>query len=184
MITKVRFNQKFRCFADGEEFCLRAGVNLLVGDQGCGKSTLIGQMRNAAAKVLDSNSKVQVCTDGPTTLFSFDFEKDNPRLKENRENPVLGVATRWRSHGEFVNALLRQMPQQRGSTVIMDEPDMALSIRSVRKLVAFLREQADKGVQMIVSAHNPILIAAFPEVLSLEHRRWMPAEEFIASHTA
>lgn len=67
--------------------------------------------------------------------------------------------------------------------IFMDEPDMALSIRSCHKLVALLKKLGKKQ-QIVAAVHNPIVIGGFPEVYSTEHCRWMPLEEFIGSHSA
>jgi predicted ATPase len=48
-------------------------------------------------------------------------------------------------------------------------------------LVRAFQHVADVGGQVIATAHNPIVIAGFPEVYSLEHRRWMSSREFIES---
>ena len=64
----------------------------------------------------------------------------------------------------------------------MDEPDMALSIRSVNKLVKLFKLLIRKQNHIICSVHNPILINGFNEVLSLEHKKWMLGSEFINSH--
>ena len=47
----------------------------------------------------------------------------------------------------------------------MDEPDMALSIRSVNKLVKLFKLLIRKQNHIICSVHNPILINGFNEVL-------------------
>jgi predicted ATPase len=59
--------------------------------------------------------------------------------------------------------------------VIIDEPDMSLSIRSIHKLHKILA----KTKQIICSVHNPLLVSYVEEVLSLEHSKWMSSQEFI-----
>lgn len=190
MIQVVKFVRNFRCFKTGEEFAFRPGVNLFVGDQGSGKSSLLNALRthNEVIARETGTGYIEVVTDVPTELFSFDFERDNPRVHDDRQSSggrfMIGVAARFQSHGQFVNAVLRKLPGPATATVLMDEPDMALSIRSVRRLIERFNEGAAEGRQIVASAHNPLLIQAFPEVLSLEHRRWMTSEEFIALHTA
>ena len=55
--------------------------------------------------------------------------------------------------------------------VLLDEPDLGLSPRSILRAVETLRTVAAGGSQVLATAHNPWLIAAFPEVLSLERER-------------
>ena len=63
--------------------------------------------------------------------------------------------------------------------LLIDEPDMALSIRSIYQLHQLLTEVPN---QSICSAHNPLLIELVGEVLSVEHGRCMSSVEFIQSH--
>ena len=41
MLNTLKFKENWRCFKAGDTFDFRPGVNLLVGDQGCGKSSLL-----------------------------------------------------------------------------------------------------------------------------------------------
>jgi predicted ATPase len=66
--------------------------------------------------------------------------------------------------------------------ILFDEPDAGLSPRSAVELLRVLRVVTEHGGQVIASVHSPILMLGVPEVLSLEHRRWMPGREFLATH--
>jgi predicted ATPase len=89
-----------------------------------------------------------------------------------------------KSHGETNIAMLNSLREAADCLVMMDEPDMALSIRTCQLLVKRLKELVDRGGQVIAAVHNPIVIQAFKDVLSLEHGRWMPSKDFIAIHLA
>jgi predicted ATPase len=65
----------------------------------------------------------------------------------------------------------------------LDEPDMALSIRSCHWLAITFKEAADRGQQIIAAVHNPILIASVDQVYSVEHRCWMDSADFIKAHS-
>ncbi len=182
MLDSLTFTEDYRCFKQGETYQFRPGVNLLVGDQGTGKSSLCGLLVRYGQR--DKNLPVEVKA-GICNVFSFDFEKDNPRKKGYLENDhdamMFQFATMSASHGESVNAILKFVIQQKDSAFIYDEPDMALSIRSCLKLVDMLNQSTEKGNQNVLAVHNPIIIGAFDEVLSLEHKQWMTSEDFIAS---
>ena len=78
-----------------------------------------------------------------------------------------------------VNATLKSMPTQHKVVILNDEPDMALSMRSIRKLFKqFQKHVNDFEQQIVVSCHNPYLMELVGEVLSLEHRRTMSFENF------
>ena len=181
MLHKLRFNQAFRCFKQGEIFEFRPGVNLLVGDQGAGKSTMF-QVIVSCSRGKKPIADVGMKADEGTNLFSFDFEKENPRMQDIRANKrpfSFNIATRFCSHGQTVNAIVAEIDKQTNTTLLMDEPDMALSVRSVAILAHRFRRSAEAGNQLIAAVHNPLLIRAFPEVYSIEHRRWMGSREFV-----
>lgn len=199
MIELIIFKEDHKCFAAKSGVMLKPGVNLVVGDQGCGKSTLLAQIDhyNKAQKAKREkkqkfSSDVDKCKidllwrGGQKRFGYFDFEKHNPRTQ-----PAFGmgygydtgyqVASMFSSHGESVMPLLFGLTGNcKDAVAVLDEPDMALSPRSIHRLIKDLRKIDEEGnSQIILTAHNPLLIASFPEVCSLEHGRWMPSSEFL-----
>lgn len=187
----------FRCehrgFERGQEFSFRPGVNLLVGEQGSGKSSLIEVVRGLVSQRRhqreDAQRVIHVTAAQRVPVLAFCFEKDNRRTLSYFEDDIgFQVAAMKSSHGETVNAMMDGFARQadesgRPSVWLLDEPDASLSIRSAHRLVATFAQMARAGHQIIASVHNPIVIASAREVLSLEHRRWMPSTEFIDSHS-
>lgn len=180
LIERVQFKKDHRVFKRGDSIDFRAGVNLLVGDQGVGKSTLLTLLRRPQACTETIGVKI---AGAQIVTRSFDFERDNlrtaPGAQADHGRMMASLAAGWSSHGQFVNGVLAILTQERDTCFLMDEPDMALSVRSVRRLAAHMQESARLGNQMICACHNPELIAAMPEVYSLEHRRWMTSAEFL-----
>lgn len=178
MSIQITFLQDYRVFKKRETYMFQDGqVNLLVGDQGCGKSSLLDLLAKPDPRI------IQVDT-GPSQLRTrfFDFERDNPRIRDYGNDPIkfkVSIVAKFSSHGEFVNSIVRSISKLDTDVVLMDEPDMALSIRSMNRLAQALKACP---TTIIASAHNPILIGAVERVLSLEHKRWMTAQKFIESH--
>lgn len=190
MLTAITFTEDWRCFKVDDAFAFSPGVNLLVGDQGSGKSSLMSAIRNGAIKLkghdVDYREKkvATILTEGkPCQCFKFDFEKDNFRIKPYFDSGTIAfhVQSMWKSHGEQNRAVLDNMADAKDSVIIMDEPDMALSLRSIYGLIKMLGKLTDAGNQIIMAVHNPVLIEHFPLVLSLEHRAWIPSDVFIES---
>jgi len=181
MIKSIRFKKDWRCFKEGDLFEFNPGVNLLVGDQGTGKSSLLSLFRTSLYNESDFRKLVDLKCDGTVELRLFDFERDNPRTR-GYVKFAADVYMRYQSHGNCVLALFDVLDEQADTKkcFILDEPDMALSIRSINKITAKLRAT---NHQVIAAVHNPFLIHAFQQVLSVEHKRWMTSEEFIASHS-
>jgi predicted ATPase len=187
-VSTVTVTEKWRGFPKGAAIELRPGLNVLVGDQGSGKSSVLRALEERAAGK-GRRHPVQL-TFGPdaskdVTVVGFDFEKSNPRtLSHFLDGDAMGaqVAAMFSSHGEAVNAILadaRRRCLAQPTLLVLDEPDMALSPRSAHRLAAMFAELADAGAQVVVSVHNPIVIAAAGEVLSVEKRKWVSADSYL-----
>jgi len=186
MIQSITFTEDWRCFEDGDTVAFLTGVNLLVGDQGSGKSSLIEAVLaggEAESKRSILNTKVQLsCT--ACNSKSFNFEKDNPRIQAHfGKNIRAQVGAMFSSHGETNRAILSVLDKMgEGEVIFMDEPDTALSPRSCKMLVQKIITAAERGAQIIAAVHNPYVIGSFDNVFSLEHRLWMSGGDFLDSH--
>jgi len=140
------------------ELDFQPGVNLLIGPNGCGKSTILNILNQRT-----SNSECHVTIDGRLETYAFDFEKDNPRTisrlsQISNAKFNLQVKSRFQSHGENVRMLLRMMKGKdaEGCLFILDEPEMALDVRGLLELRKILTETT--AAQVILVTHSPLLI--------------------------
>lgn len=191
ILSEVRFRRAHRCFGARRRLTFQAGVNLIVGDQGAGKSTLVRLLREAGGDLPNARARarevVELTVQRAGPMFVCDFERDNLRTLSGFVDGAMEaqIASIFSSHGEASLPLVEHLlagPEAAGALVILDEPDTALSPRSARRLAALLDAHAAGGGQSICAVHNPIVIASQPKVLSLEHRRWMDSGAFLASH--
>lgn len=188
MITSAKFRKDYRCFKKGDKFDFRPGVNLLVGDQGAGKSSLLQLIREMADTRTRADVKVTftlLTSKEGIPVVSYDFERDNPRMTQvlipGKE--MFQIQARFLSHGQVVQAIQGNVvgwakKKEPSCVFLMDEPDTGLSPRSAYGLVKQLKQLA-RYHQILASVHNPLLIEAWPEVLSLEHRKWMTSSAFM-----
>ncbi len=189
MLENVLILKPWRCFTGEEVIHFKPGVNLIVGDQGSGKSSLfqaiqLRGMEKAASWKLPPISEVPALIDfrgDPIQSFVFDFEHDSYRTKPFFDDDfTFHLNAMHRSHGEMVVAMFKTLEEiDKPYFVLVDEPDMALSIRSCLRLVRIFKHVAELGGQVIATAHNPILIGGFEEVYSIEHGEWMPSQKYI-----
>lgn len=191
-LRSATFLKNYRCFKEGARLDFRAGINLLVGDQGCGKSSLLQMLAalgglGSERHLRDEMQKTATVEVSPVRAGYFDFEKHNPRIQAalgmgHGYDDMTQLSSMFCSHGEFSRSYVAGAVRVQGPALLFwDEPEGGLSLRSVLALASGLLSSAERGVQWVVATHHPVLIEAVGEVLSLEHGRWMPAAEFMES---
>jgi predicted ATPase len=180
MIQEITFKNEYFCFDKGFNFKPKQ-LNLLVGDQGAGKSMFISACTNHADETLKVNA------DKGTEFISFNSEKDPLRKKDPNPNSSYeiqrSIQERFISHGEALLPYLLGLEEVEGIKVIfLDEPEASLSLRSQYEVVELIKKLLDKGDQLIIATHSTLLMEAFPDnIYSMEHRRWMKYKNFLKS---
>ena len=168
---------------------LPAGLTVLVGENGSGKSTVVETL--AEAYGLNPQG-------GSALARSFRIRESEPGIGWEL-TVVRGVKPRWSyflradtmsqlytyleqnpgrrterlhelSHGESFLEILRTRVNQEGF-YLMDEPDAPLSFVASLGLAALLHDLAGAGSQVVVATHSPV-IAAIPGAHLLELGPW------------
>lgn len=192
MIKSIKFKKDFRNFKKDFEIQFKEGVNVLVGDQGSGKSTLIELIRlkfedkrndsdsSWRAKSIEVTDKVddivEFVFDKDTKALGFDFERESPRDMSSLHFDMIDVQmySSKASHGQGNMAMFGKFIQSvvensKYNVVLMDEPDTAMSPRNVYNITAIIDKLYTKfKKQVFVSAHNPILIKGTHFAISKE----------------
>jgi energy-coupling factor transporter ATP-binding protein EcfA2 len=156
------------------EFVLKNGINLLVGDNGCGKSTLIKQF----IKVNKENLK-------GLKVFNVDMEKSNPKV--TTPNPEKGFTHSaqevnnifmWaaESHGETREGVLLGVLSLDFDMLFLDEPEQGLSLRNQLK---YLNKLKETGKPIIISTHSKTFIENVEEVYDVETMMWINSKEYL-----
>lgn len=167
MITSMKLTGKYaeRVGAKKQRtFSFKEGINLLVGPNASGKSTVV----EAITKMSSVNDggrapdDVKIRASGKIKVHSFDFEKDSLRTKGHFVDGGLfhvQLASKFKSHGEVNRSMARGMLNDKrieDGLVVLDEPDQALDYDGIVELVSWLKSCSAK--QMIVSVHHPLLV--------------------------
>ena len=149
---------------------------ILTGENGSGKSTLLHSISYALqSKEVDGyvyrwEQKIE-----PPQVFLFDAEQHNPRmhLELFENNPQMKEFVQMASHGQVMLSMFREtfpsLPE--GTTLLLDEPEMALSVSNQQRIVKMMMELVDqKKMRIICATHSPVLIDA-PEtyVINLDN---------------
>jgi predicted ATPase len=166
---------------------LPAGVTLLVGENGSGKSTIIEALAEAYGLNAEGGSRgaqhTTRATESPLGsalqlirspgrlvssyflraetmhgLYSYLEAHPSERRVEPRFHEM--------SHGESFLAILRERFAGYGF-FLMDEPEAALSFTSSLGLLALLDDLRREGAQVVIATHSP-LVAALPGATLIE----------------
>lgn len=195
MIKMLYFKGKYRTFKPEDAILFFEGVNLLVGDQGCGKSTILQCLASLGGckvpfwkkdRKEDIAKVAELLVDKPAPVFAHDYENDSPRTSPSFETMgsiPMGSAISFMkgSHGQATIALASAISDMKDAYLILDEPDSGLSCRSALTLVDAFKKAASNGCQIIASVHHPWVIESFSCVYSVEHKNYMKPEDFLQS---
>lgn len=140
-------------------------VVMLTGENGSGKSTLLHSI-SYALRGQETEGYVYRLDKQQTTfgkVYLFDAEQHNPRMQKElfKDNPQMVEFLDMASHGQVMLAMFREnfpaLPD--GTVLLLDEPEMALSVSNQRRILKMLLELADqKRFRIIAATHSPVLI--------------------------
>src|SRR6478672_13685605 len=140
-------------------------VVMLTGENGSGKSTLLHSIYYAL-RGQQADGFVYRLEKGDVTIekaFLFDAEQHNPRtqLEVFKDNPEMLEFLQMASHGQVMLAMFREnfpsLPD--GTVLLLDEPEMALSISNQRRILKMLKELVEqKQFRIVCATHSPVLI--------------------------
>ena len=144
---------------------LRNPLIMLKGENGSGKSTLI-QSIHIAMKGEQVEGYIYRLDQGDVKLgksYLFDAEQHNPRtqLELFKGQPEMLEFLRMASHGQVMLSLFTEsFPKlPNGTVLLLDEPEMALSISNQRRVLKMLKELVDqKQFRIVCATHSPVLI--------------------------
>ena len=138
---------------------------MLQGENGSGKSTLLHSLYYAL-KGERAEGYVYKFHPGAVKIgksFLFDAEQHNPRnqLDAFQGQPEMLEFLRLASHGQVMLSLFRdsfpKLPD--GAILLLDEPEMALSVSNQRRVLKMLKELVDqKAFRIVCATHSPVLI--------------------------
>src|SRR6267378_1154442 len=150
---------------------------MLSGENGSGKSTLLHSIQYALRGESAEGYLYSLDRRGVTTgkVFLFDAEQHNPRMQLEffKDQPEMMEFLQLASHGQVMLAMFQQnFPAlEPGTTLLLDEPEMALSVSNQRRILKMLMELVhQRGFRVICATHSPVLIeAAETYVINLDN---------------
>ena len=140
---------------------------MLAGENGSGKSTLLHSI-HYALRGETVEGYIYRLDAGDVEIgksYLFDAEQHNPRtqLELFKGQPEMLEFLRMASHGQVMLSMFREtfpkLPD--GTCLLLDEPEMALSISNQHRTLKMLKELVDqKNFRIICATHSPVLIDA------------------------
>jgi predicted ATPase len=140
---------------------------MLQGENGSGKSTLLHSIHYALQNERVEGYVYRVDA-GEVKIgrsFLFDAEQHNPRTQLDlfRDQPEMLEFLKMASHGQVMLSMFREtfpkLPD--GTILLLDEPEMALSVSNQRRILKMLMELVDqKNFRIVCATHSPVLIEA------------------------
>lgn len=141
---------------------------MLTGENGSGKSTLLHSIFYALKNeqvdqfVYRWQAEEGVKRD---SVYLFDAEQHNPRMMPDsfKNDPAMQEFLRSASHGQVMLSMFKEtfpkMPE--GTILLLDEPEMALSVSNQRRVLKMLKELVEqKHFRIICATHSPVLTEA------------------------
>ena len=147
---------------------------MLQGENGSGKSTLLHSI-HYALRGESVEGYVYRLEAGEVKIgrsFLFDAEQHNPRtqLELFKDQPEMVEFLKMASHGQVMLSMFREtfpkLPE--GTILLLDEPEMALSVSNQRRILKMLKELVDqKNFRIVCATHSPVLIES-PETYVID----------------
>jgi predicted ATPase len=140
---------------------------MLQGDNGSGKSTLLHSIWYAlrGEQIEGYVYRLEPGAEKYGTPFMFDAEQHNPRtqLEFFKDQPQMLEFLQTASHGQVMLSMFREnfpsLPD--GTVLLLDEPEMALSVSNQRRILKMLLELVDrKKFRIVCATHSPVLLEA------------------------
>ena len=171
--TVERTREYKKLFNKNDTFEIKPGINVLVGDNGCGKSTLIKEL-------LEQNKEI--------TSLHVDMEKSNPNITDH--GPKKGITysieeisnkLMWsvESHGETREGVIKSLLTHKLDEldlIILDEPEQGFSLRNQIK---YFRELESIGTNVMIITHSKVFIEMSDEVFDVEKMKWIKSNEYL-----
>jgi predicted ATPase len=139
---------------------------MLAGENGSGKSTLLWSIYYALRGdeidgfIYRVENKPQL-----PKVFLFDAEQHNPRMHPELfdHDPRMKEFVSMASHGQVMLSMFREtfpsLPD--GTALLLDEPEMALSVSNQRRVLKMMLELAgQKNFRILCATHSPVFLDA------------------------
>ena len=207
---RILFKEKvtdktFIIFEKDLEINFKAGLNIIVGDNGCGKSSLLKQIFYKPFQEFYFSDKTEAELQAEhfkkylkNDYRLLDFEKypnfylngkqihknifiedlKNSKITLSGQDVLKMFDMYDSSNGENTLDFLNSLITLENVLILLDEPETSLSIKSQIKMAKILKKIALKN-QIILVTHAPTLMQMSKEVYDFEIKKYIETETYI-----
>jgi predicted ATPase len=153
------------------------GMNLIVGENGSGKSTvlqLITEGKKSEYSTVDVNN---------VQFMYFDTEKHNPRTRNYlpEKGAMFQVASHFWSHGQTLFPILEHIKEISNQLVLIDEPESGISLSNQVKLLEAMDIAIKNSCQIVLATHSYVFIRSAEKVFNISTKRWVKSKTYLKS---
>ncbi len=207
-MLKIKFKKSLHSIEEGSifDFGDKFSCITLVGDNGCGKSTLVNVLRSFRCNNKDKNidescrkvgystiKNYKDCVDVETSfdkIFYLGHQFDDPNSIMNASSAGSyiengGYGMRNKSTGETADSLLYKFLIDNnnditpGSLLILDEIDTGMSLKKQMSTIKLLLQiSMVRCVHIICISHNELFMERFGDLYDFESREYINYKEY------
>lgn len=145
-----------RISSEQKSFAFKPGINLLVGRNGSGKSTIFDLIISGNEGVEKGDFTAEF--DGIFNIRAIRLE-DHSRKNDSRVKDSYYIYSHFLSHGEANWPLIQALEDFPDNTLLLlDEPEQALDFHRIMELRQLLTRHTGR-LQFIIATHHPCLIS-------------------------
>lgn len=149
-------------------------ITTLVGENGCGKSVLLKTLSSEPDTILlNFFHKSQILKMKQESINAFQTQSFLTNTVDYFDSMDL-------SNGETILELLEDLYNITGKVILLDEPETSLSIKSLAKLISWIRHLSANN-QIIVATHSQHLMGLTKKVYNVEKMKFIKSSTFINS---
>lgn len=186
ILPSITFKKDYRVFKEGQTITFKNPITVITGDNGTGKSSLLGAIRNLFPRIKwtmsqDSSSKGVLkeseMIDVKASYLCLSKDLYANASEFDYDNMDVFLATMQLSSGQGAFTQLVDMLKNCADAdlLIFDEPERGLSIAHQTVLCEIIRIFSEKypKTQFIITTHSLRVMSLCDEVLSLNHGRFI-----------